>query len=406
MKKILVIGAGSIGTLIGASLVKAGFEVTFVGRTQSSYTEHIKHFGLTLVYPSGEKYKITPDNPKVRFFDTAEKLAETFEIIFVAVKSNRLASVASYIRNHSDKNSSIFHAQNGIPYWWFANDDYVASLTPKLKDKIGFRRYLNSVDPDGKILTLLGDRCLLGCVLKAPCGKNSWGEIEVRKPPKMLFGFVGNKKDVFPRADVARLCQLLSEGGLITTYTEKIRVEVCHKLAINLATNVLSALTGCTIAKLTMNFYTNSIIRTILAEIRDIFLVYGIEKADLPSEAKVYAYITQPGSQRHLPSLAQDFALRRLGEVNLITAPVEMAEIARIKTPTITSLAKLLQVGQTHALDNSDGNFNILTFDRDFGYCLLNDSVYHSRILDRKSISELVNYLIQINLTVVEQNVA
>jgi ketopantoate reductase len=35
MNKVLIIGAGSIGTLIGASLLKAGFDVTFAGRSGS-----------------------------------------------------------------------------------------------------------------------------------------------------------------------------------------------------------------------------------------------------------------------------------------------------------------------------------------------------------------------------------
>jgi 2-dehydropantoate 2-reductase len=200
------------------------------------------------------------------------------------------------------------------------------------------------------------------------------------------------------------LCELLSNYGLETTYKEKIRAEVCNKLAINLATNVLAALTGCVISELTANPLVNSLIITMMAEIKQIFLTYGIERANLPSEAKVYAYITEPGSQRHLPSLAQDFARHQPGEIDLITAPLEMAEIAGIRTPIITSLAKLLQFGQNYALDSSNEHFNILTFEETSGYCLLTDSVYQSQIVDNYKISELVTHLVQINVAAKEPN--
>lgn len=406
MRKILIIGAGSIGTLIGASLVKAGLEVTFVGRSQSNYTKQIKQFGITLSYPSGEKYWISPDNPKVRFVDTAEKLTEIFDVIIVAVKSNHLASVAPYIRHHSDQHTLIFHAQNGIPYWWFVGNSYFASLNPNLVNQISSRRYLNSIDPNGRIIDLLGDRCLVGCVVKAPCSKTKLGHIEVKKPPKMSVGLVSPKQFYFQKSAVEKLCEIFSNYGLETIYNEKIRTEVCNKLAINLATNVLAALTGCVTAELTANPYVNSLIITMMAEIKQVFLTYGIERANLPSKAKVYAYITEPGSQQHLPSLAQDFALRQPGEVNLITAPLEMAEIAGIRTPIIASLAKLLQFGQTYALDSTNDEFNILTFERTSGYCLLTDSVYQSQILDKNKISELVSHLIQINVAALQPSVA
>lgn len=222
MRKILIIGAGSIGTLIGASLVQAGLEVTFVGRSQSNYTKQIKQSGITLFYPSGEKYWITPDNPKVRFVDTTEKLEEIFDVIFVAVKSDHLASAAPYIRHHSDQHTLIFHAQNGIPYWWFADNSYLASLNQNLVDQISSSsRYLDNIDSDDKILDLLSDRYLIGCVVKAPCCQIKLGEIEVKKPPKMLVGLVSLEQDHFFKPAVEQLCDILSAYGLETTYVEK-----------------------------------------------------------------------------------------------------------------------------------------------------------------------------------------
>lgn len=50
MNNVLVVGAGSIGTLIGVSLIKAGLRVTFAGRPKSNYTSLIKR-RLKIAYP-------------------------------------------------------------------------------------------------------------------------------------------------------------------------------------------------------------------------------------------------------------------------------------------------------------------------------------------------------------------
>jgi ketopantoate reductase len=421
MNKILIVGAGSIGTLIGASLIRAGLEVTFAGRPKSDYTEHIKHYGLTVSYASGEHFWISPFLPGVRFVDTEEKLEEVFKIIIVAVKSNHLAAVTSYIRSHSTQETILFHAQNGIPYWWFAGDNYLSSLNQNIWHQIVSRPYLDSVDPEGKILKSLGDRTLVGCVVKAPCCKTKLGEgltlhfigractphqIEVKKSPKMIVGFIGSNQNNSQRRIVWDLCQILSTYGLETSYTTQIRVEVCNKLAINITTNVLSALTGHVISELTSNSYINSLIANILSEIKIIFQTYGIKKDNLPTENKVYNYITEPGSQQHLPSLAQDFSRHQEGEISLITAPVEMARIAKIKVPTLFSLGKLLQLGQNYALNSGKDTFNILNFNKSSGYCLLTNDVWQSNICSQIEISELLTHLVQINLATLEQSVA
>lgn len=49
MDNILIIDAGSIGTLIGVSLIKAGLTVTFAGKPESNYTKLIEKRGLRII---------------------------------------------------------------------------------------------------------------------------------------------------------------------------------------------------------------------------------------------------------------------------------------------------------------------------------------------------------------------
>lgn len=407
MKNILIIGAGSIGSLMGAALVKAGLKVTFAGKPGSEYTQKIKEDGLQLFYANGERFWISPLHPRVEFVDTATDLGKKFDIIIVAVKSNNLIKVVSYIKAHSTPDTILIHAQNGIPYWWFNNDNYLSTLNQNLLEKLSSQRYLNTIDRQGILHKNLGDRTVAGCVVKAPCQRTETGIIQVKKLPRIILGLTKNNNySLKQQAQIQSLCDLFTQHGIAATYTNKIRVAVCNKLVINITTNVLSALTGRVIADLTANYYTNSLIKTIIAEVNYIFSCYGIKPEDLPTEQAIYSYIKAPGSQSHLPSLAQDFSQHKPGEISLITAPVEMAQIAHLRVPTLSILSELLQLCQTYSLRNHKGKSHILSIDYALdNYNMLTTNVCHSGIVDRWRISNLLAHLVQVNIaTLSNQN--
>jgi 2-dehydropantoate 2-reductase len=398
MKNILIVGAGSIGALMGASLFKAGLRVTFAGKPGSSHTKELKEEGLQLLYANGERLWISPLHPRVEFVDTATNLGKKFDIIIVAVKSNNLIKVVPYITAHSTPDTILIHAQNGIPYWWFNNDSYLSTLNQTLFNKLSSQRYLNTVDHQGFLHRNLGDRTLVGCVVKAPCQRIEEGKIQVKKIPRIILGLTRNDNDnLKQQAQIKDLCNLFTQHGIAATYTNKIRTAVCNKLVINITTNVLSALTGKVIADLTANYYTNSLIKTIIAEVNHIFSCYGIKPEDLPTEQAIYAYIKAPGSQSHLPSLAQDFSQHKPGEISLITAPVEMAQIAHLRVPTLSILSELLQLCQTYSLRNHNGESHILTIDYASDNYMLTSNVCQSSIVDRWRVSKLLAHLVQVN---------
>jgi ketopantoate reductase len=400
MKNILIVGAGSIGALMGASLVKAGLKVTFAGKPGSEHTKKLKENGLQLFYANGERLWISPSHPRVEFIDTATDLGKKFDIIIVAVKSNNLIKVVPYIKANSTPDTILIHAQNGIPYWWFNNDRYLSTLNQTLFNKLSSQRYLNTVDRQGILHRNLGDRTVVGCVVKAPCQKIEEGSIQVKKIPRIILGLTRNDNyNLKQQAQIKGLCDLFTQHGITATYTNKIRVAVCNKLVINITTNVLSALTGRVIADLTANYYTNSLIKTIIAEVNYIFSCYGIKPEDLPTEQAIYAYIKAPGSQSHLPSLAQDFSQHKPGEISLITAPVEMAQIAHLRVPTLSILSELLQLCQTYSLKNQNGESHILTIDYASDNHMLTSNVCQSTIVDRWRISNLLAHLVQVNVS-------
>ena len=395
MKNILIIGVGSVGALMGAALIKAGLKITFAGKPNSSYTQTLKRQGLHLHYANGESLWISSLHPQVRFVDTATDLKQKFDIIIIALKSNYLTEVISYIHAHSTPETILIHAQNGIPYWWFNCDRYLTSLSKNIFNDLNSSRHLNTVDPNGTLYQNLNQFRSIGCVVKAPCQRTPEGKIIVRKIPQLILGSTKKNGNYQQQEIIKHLCNVFSQSGIKASYTDDIRIAVCNKLAINLTTNVFSALTGKVIAELTANSSINSLIKTVIAEMRHIFSCYGIPLADLPTEAKIYAYIKAPGSQSHLPSLAQDFAQHKLGEVSLITAPVEMAEIANLETPTLKSLSGLLQLAQTYSL-NSKGKSHILTLDSNSGHCSLTEEVLRESIIVKNQMPNLLNQLLQV----------
>jgi 2-dehydropantoate 2-reductase len=398
MKNVLIVGAGSIGALMGACLVKAGLKVTFAGKPGSEHTKKLKEDGLQLFYANEEKFWISPLHPRVEFIDTATDLGKKFDIIIVAVKSNNLIKVVPYIKAHSTPGTILIHAQNGIPYWWFNSDRYLSTLNQNLFEKLSSQRYLNTVDHRGILHRNLGDRTVVGCVVKAPCQKTEEGKIQVKKPPRIILGLTTNDNyNLKQHAEIQDLCNLFTQYGIVATYTHKIRAAVSNKLVINITTNVLSALTGRVIADLTANHYTNSLIKTIIAEVNQIFSCYGIKPEDLPTEQAIYAYIEAPGSQSHLPSLAQDFSQHKPGEISLITAPVEMAQIAHLRVPTLSILSELLQLCQTYSLKNRNGESHILNIDYVSNNYMLTSNVCQSSLVDRWRVSNLLAHLVQVN---------
>ena len=339
MNEILIIGAGSIGALIGAALLKGNCQIVFAGKPFSSYTQRLKDRGLQIYYPTGKTLWISPLHPQVQYTDTATYLNRKFKTIIIALKSNNLIEVIPYIKAHSSSETILIHAQNGIPYWWFNCDLYLNSLKQNIGDRFKERRYLETIDSNGILYRQLNKYTSVACVVKAPCYKDREARIYLKKAPRLTLGFTKNNATKQQQLELNKLITLFNQQEIKTQSSNKIRTAVCHKLAINIVTNVLSALTGKVIAELIENNTTNSLIKTAIFEINHLFTAYGIANNDLPTETSIYSYINTPGSQSHLPSLAQDFAQHKTGEVSLITAAIEMAEIAGIKIPTLFSLS-------------------------------------------------------------------
>jgi 2-dehydropantoate 2-reductase len=395
---VLIVGPGPIGAMLGAPLVKAGYDVTFAGRSSSPHTHYIQEHGLKIRYPSGDIFTISPQQKNVQFTDTVSKLNCKFNLIIAAVKSNNLLNVSPYIHEHSDCDSILIHAQNGIPYWWFNDYRYMSQLGKNVLNQIRDRQYLETVDPAGQIFDLLGDRHIIGCVIKAPSSKLNLGSIDVKKPPKVILGLTNIQ--AYEEVDLVKLsefCDQLTQNGLWTQHSTNIRAEICKKLSVNISTNTLAALTSKITASLTGNPLFKKLIVYMLEEANKIFKAFNIYEQDLPTQQELFTYLTDPGSQKHLPSMAQDFCKRQVGELNLIAAPVEMAKIAGIKTPVLESVLELLKAGQDYVLKGHQADTNLIQVNSQGAMLTLNPNVFRSPILKTFRVANLLGHIDTLN---------
>ena len=117
MSKIAIIGAGAVGSYIGAFLTKEGEDVTFIDQWPE-HVETVKRGGLRA---SGSQGDFTVP---VKIYHLAEaiNLQEQFDIAFVAVKSYDTEWATHFIRRFLKPTGFVVSSQNCM------NDELIASI--------------------------------------------------------------------------------------------------------------------------------------------------------------------------------------------------------------------------------------------------------------------------------------
>src|ERR1700690_2343999 len=145
--RILVIGAGALGGYFGASLVRAGRDVTFMVRSRRA--EQLAREGLHIVSPHGEF--------TVSVATTLNRgIGEPFDLILVGVKSYSLDEAMDQFAPAVGPNTMILPMLNGIGH------------LDRLSARFGAKHILGGManisaglDPEGRIVQFLPNHDLL-----------------------------------------------------------------------------------------------------------------------------------------------------------------------------------------------------------------------------------------------------
>jgi 2-dehydropantoate 2-reductase len=315
--KVCVFGAGAIGGHVAGRLAKGGAELSVVVR--GSHLDAIRRDGLRVELPE----EVIHCRPAASA-DPAE-LGEQ-DAVVVTVKAPALPSVAAAIAPLLGPHTAVAFVMNGIPWWYFHGHGGAAD-----------GRRLPLVDPGDAVWNAIGPERAIGGVVYSPCTVTAPGVIHAEgHRHRIVLGEPDGQRS--ERAEA--LGAAMRAGGLDIEVTDRIRHFVWDKLVMNLASGPLVVLGDCSTRHVLAEPAGEAAYRRTLAEAFAIAAGMG-----WPQQADIEKRIAGSRSLNHVASIVQDLRLGRPMEIDgIYGAPLEMARMAGIATPTLDLLVALTRV--------------------------------------------------------------
>jgi len=200
--RTVVLGAGSLGSVIGGCLARGGAAVTLVSR-RSEYVRAVTAEGLKLVEDDGTSVvwpRATVNVGEVGVVD----------LVIVVVKAFDTATALSSIMPLLGTNTTVLSLQNGL-----GSEDLIAETVGRERVLAG-RTYVS------------GDAMAPGVVRAGIRGRST----VIGEP----FGYVSDRAETVAAA--------FRRGGLDAEVSSDIRSVIWRKLLVNVATGALAGITG------------------------------------------------------------------------------------------------------------------------------------------------------------------
>jgi 2-dehydropantoate 2-reductase len=284
-ERVIVVGAGSLGTVYGAALARAGAEVQLLAR--EAHARAIQAGGGVVVDSFGERWEVP------LHADWRPERIEPAEIVVLLTKTPDTAAALGALAHVRDSVRIAVSFQNGV-----AKDDELAAWS----------------GPD----TVVGAVAMVGATLEAP------GHVRhTMNGPSFLGELDGASSD-----RVERLAALLESGGLPGIVTDRIRSVEWSKLVHAVPTTALPALTGLFLHEI---FTTPELARLYVDMVREgwgVAEATGIQLEDWGSLFPVRTIATAPPEEALEVALAHG---RRLVEAGMTEITVSMLQSARAK---------------------------------------------------------------------------
>ncbi len=318
--KIAVIGAGSIGGLVGARLVMAGEAVTFIVRGANLKT--IREQGFTLIAADGSRQV-------VRDVQATDDYAQAGvqDVVILAMKAHQVQDVLDRLPRLLGPDTLVVPMQNGIPYWYFTDHGGALTGTP-----------VHSVDPGGRILAAMSPRQVIGCVVYPAAELVSPGVVRHIEGDRFPLG----ELDGSTSERVSWLSEAFIRAGFKAPVLDDIRSEIWLKLWGNLAFNPISSLSHATLADICQFPLSRELAASMMTEARAVAHKLGITfRVSLDQRI---AGAEKVG--KHKTSMLQDIEAGRGPEIDaLVGSVIELARLTDTPTPhidTVYALVKLL----------------------------------------------------------------
>jgi 2-dehydropantoate 2-reductase len=285
--RVVVAGAGAVGSVVGGMLAAAGHAVTLVGR--DPHVSEVRRAGLRVSGLFGE-HASTP-----RATTDLADADDAADVVLVSVKSHATADVADALARWRSAPRLVVSLQNGL------------GNVERLADGLGPGR-------------VLGARVIFGAVVRRP------GEAHVTVNAKPVA--VGPLRPDRALVEHARwLVGLLQEAGIPSEAVAAVEPILWEKALYNCGLNPLGALHGLTYGEVV----ASPRLRPLLdAAIDEGFLVARASGIELPggdaAGFRDYFYSTLvPPTAAHRSSMRQDLEAGRRTEIDAIGGAIVRA---------------------------------------------------------------------------------
>ncbi len=300
--KIVVMGAGAIGSLYGGFLsIKYPDSVILVGR--NPLVESVHERGLFLDGVMGDH------NVKVQVTDDPATI-DTADIVMITTKTYDTLSAAASVKHLIDKGAYVVVLQNGI------------GTEIALAEAMGTTRVIRATT-------------CMGAIMAPP------GTIHVTGKGITEIGsrYEDNMDMVYDIAD------MLQDAGFDVRTSKNIEGVVWTKTIVNCGINPIGALTGLKNGDIHSNLLLRNLVIRLVEETAAVAEALGVE---LTTDDPVrYTLGTAKATAENINSMLQDLRLGKRTEIDAITgAIIQMARELDIETPiseTVYALIKAIE---------------------------------------------------------------
>jgi len=319
--KFCIVGAGSIGGMLGAKLAAAGHAVCLVAR--GPHLAAIRANGLTLKGPDGEgTHRLAAAEYPGEFGPQ--------DAVVLALKAYSIGPMLPRLAPLLGADTAVMTAINGIPWWYFcrAGGRYDGSA-------------VECLDPDGGMLRALDPQRLIGCVVHASAEAIAPGVVHHTGGRDLIIGELDG--GLTPRLQA--IVAAFEGAGLRAQASRRIRDDIWTKLIGNTSYNPVAALTGALMGEINANPGLIALIRRLMAEAMQVAAAHGA-RITVTLEERL-AIARKLGNAKI--SMLQDLEKGRPLEVDAIVSAVgELGCKAGVPTPTIDWVEALVRARGEH----------------------------------------------------------
>ncbi|MDQ0428763.1 2-dehydropantoate 2-reductase [Planomicrobium stackebrandtii] len=311
--KILIIGAGAMGSLFGGRLKAQQAEV-FLYNRRNPHVETINQSGLAIVERDNQETTV----PLKVVQDLS--ITDAYDLVLVLVKAHATKAVLESVKSAFSLETLLVTMQNGL-----GNLDVIAELFPNNPVVAGTMGCGASVESNGRIL------------------HRGWGK-----------NYIGRSEDADAQETLLEFILLLNQSGLETELAEDVQTVIWNKLFVNVAYNSLTALTRLRNGDILNTDEGKCLLRGVVTESVQVAKAEGIS-VDAEATVAKCLKMGQEDIGANKSSMLMDVLHKRKTEIEAINGAVaKLGKKHGIETPyndLITGIIKVIEANYDLQVD-------------------------------------------------------